>query len=149
MSVVLKLLCQGEPVDTFEVAAFIEGECRGAARADGGIYYLMVQGEGSGKPIQLRTCYEGEEVVIDEALVFQKDSNVGLPWEPYVVEIPDNVTIGIKDIDDLRNDDSRFADDARYYLPNGIEVDKSQVENLKSQFYIRYERSGKVSKHKK
>ena len=149
MSVVLKLLCDGEPVDTFEVAAFVDDECRAAAKADNGIYYLMVQGEGSGQPIQLRTYYEGEEVVIDEALVFQKDTNIGLPWDPYIIEIGNNFTDGIKDIDDLQNYDSRLAGDAKYFLLNGVEIDKSQIKNLKSQFYIRYDRSGKVSKLKK
>ena len=149
MSLVVKLLCDGEPVDTFEVAAFVDDECRAAAKADNGIYYLMVQGEGSGQPIQLRTYYEGEEIVIDEALVFQKDTNIGLPWDPYVIEIGNNFTDGIKDIDDLQNYDSRLAGDAKYFLLNGVEIDKSQIKNLKSQFYIRYDRSGKVSKHKK
>ncbi|MBR2238938.1 MAG: hypothetical protein IJ887_13910 [Prevotella sp.] len=144
MSLVVKLLCDGEPVDTFEVAAFVDDECRAAAKADNGIYYLMVQGEGSGQPIQLRTYYEGEEVVIDEALVFQKDTNIGLPWDPYIIEIGNNATDGIMSIDS-----QQLAGDAKYFLLNGVEIDKSQIKNLKSQFYIRYDRSGKVSKLKK
>jgi hypothetical protein len=144
MSIVVRLLYNGEPVDTFEVAAFIDDECRAAAKADNGIYYLMVQGEGSGQPIQLRTYYEGEEYLIDDALVFQKDTNIGLPWDPYTIEIGGSITDGIKSIDVAGADT-----EAKYFLLNGVEIDKSQISNLKSQFYIRYDRSGKVSKIKK
>jgi hypothetical protein len=141
MSAVVQLLFKGQPVDTFEVAAFIDGECRAAVKADGGLYYLMIQGEGSGQPVEIRTCFEGKELTIDNGLTFRADTNVGLPWEPYVIELSQSFTTGISTVA------QPYADDARYYLPNGMQVDKSSIS--KGQIYIRIDQSGKVSKIRK
>ena len=129
MSIVVKLVYDAQPVDTAEVAAFINDECRATAKATNGLYYLMVQGEDGEGGIELRTIFKDKEVVIDKSLIFESDTNVGLPWNPYVIDLG-NAT-GIWNIDGDNADDS----DARYFLPNGIEVDKSMLH--KGQVYIK------------
>ena len=48
----------GMPVADAEVAAFVDGECRGAAVAtmddEQPLYYLLIASEGSGQPMQLQ-----------------------------------------------------------------------------------------------
>ena len=139
MSIVLQLLDNGEPVDTFEVAAFIDGQCRATAKADGGLYYLMVQGEGSGQRIQLCTYYEGNVIVIDETQTFRGDTNIGLPWEPYTIDLAKAIATGLQ----IANFGAE-ADDAKYFMPNGIQVLSSSLK--KGQVYIRVDRNGKATK---
>ena len=103
MSMVIQLIDGAEVVDTAEVAAFVDGECRGASRADNGLYYLMVAGEGSGQPMELRTCIEGEMLTIDTRNVYTSDAIVGDPWEPYVINLQQLTgirTVGIGSPDD-------------------------------------------------
>ena len=103
MSMVIQLTDGAEVVDTAEVAAFVDGECRGASRADNGLYYLMVAGEGSGQPMELRTCIEGEMLTIDTRNVYTSDAIVGDPWEPYVINLQELTgirTVGIGSPDD-------------------------------------------------
>jgi len=105
MSMVIALKDGEQSVDTCEVAAYIGGDCRGATRANGGLYYLIIAGEGSGHPIELRTCINGEMVVIDNTLTYISDVNIGTPWQPYVIDLS-KVLTGISTIaaDDDDND---------------------------------------------
>jgi len=108
MSMVIRLTDGEEVVDTAEVAAFIGGECRAATRADNGLYYLVIAGEGSGLPIELRTCINGEIRVIDSSLTYTSDANVGTPWEPYVIAL--NQADGISVVSGQPADASTFYD---------------------------------------
>ena len=105
MSMVISLKDGEQSVDTCEVAAYIGGECRGATRANGGLYYLIIAGEGSGQPLELRTCINGEMVVIDNTQTYISDVNIGTPWQPYVIDLS-KVLTGISTIaaDDADND---------------------------------------------
>ncbi len=105
MSMVIALKDGEQSVDTCEVAAYIGGDCRGATRANDGLYYLIIAGEGSGHPIELRTCINGETVVIDNTLTYISDVNIGTPWQPYVIDLS-KVLTGISTIaaDDDEND---------------------------------------------
>jgi len=106
MSMVIALKDGEQSVDTCEVAAYIGGECRGATRANGGLYYLIIAGEGSGQPLELRTNINGETVVIDNALTFTTDMNIGTPWNPYVIDLNNLPTdISSIDADDTDDDD--------------------------------------------
>ena len=87
MSMVIELKSGGETVDTCEVAAFIDGECRGASRAIDGLYYLTIAGEGSGQKIEIATCLKGRIVTIDSSISYVTDLIIGMPWEPYVIEL--------------------------------------------------------------
>ena len=106
MSMVIALKDGEQSVDTCEVAAYIGGECRGATRANGGLYYLIIAGEGSGQPLELRTCINGEMVVIDNTQTYISDVNIGTPWNPYVIDLSEVLT-GISTIaaDDADDDD--------------------------------------------
>ena len=101
------LLKDGETVvDTCEVAAFVGDECRGAARASSnGLYYLVIAGEGSGLPMTLRTCLNGEIIDIDNTQQFVSDDNIGTSWAPYVIDLS-NLPSGIYNItaDDTDDD---------------------------------------------
>ena len=97
MSMVITLKDGEQSVDTCEVAAYIGGECRGATRANGGLYYLIIAGEGSGQPLELRTCINGEMVVIDNTQTYISDVNIGTPWQPYVIDLS-KVLTGISTI---------------------------------------------------
>ncbi len=105
MSMVIALKDGEQSVDTCEVAAYIGGECRGATRANGGLYYLIIAGEGSGQSLELRTCIDGETVVIDNTQTYISDVNIGTPWNPYVIDLSEMRT-GISTIaaDDADND---------------------------------------------
>lgn len=105
MSMVISLKDGEQSVDTCEVAAYIGGECRGATRANGGLYYLIIAGEGSGQPLELRTCINGETVVIDNTQTYISDVNIGTPWNPYIIDLSEMRT-GISTIaaDDADND---------------------------------------------
>jgi hypothetical protein len=88
MTMVIKLIDGQNVVDTAEVAAFIDGECRGAVRAsEQGLYYLVIAGEGSGQEIELRTYFGDRLLVIDRSVTFTSDGNVGDPWNPYVIDL--------------------------------------------------------------
>ena len=80
MTMVIQLLDGSAVVDTAEVAAFIDGECRGATRAYNGLYYLIITGEGSNKPMQIYSCIDGRIVLIDDSQFFVSDDNIGDPW---------------------------------------------------------------------
>lgn len=141
MSIVVKLVYDAQAVDTAEVAAFINDECRATAKATNGLYYLMVHGEDGDGSIELRTIFNDKEIVIDRSLIFESDTNVGLPWNPYVIDLGN--ASGIWTIDSDNADDS----DARFFLPNGIEVEKSAVH--KGQVYIVKYGNGKTVKYRK
>jgi hypothetical protein len=93
MTMVIRLVDGQEPVDSAEVAAFIDDECRGATRADDGLYYLIIAGDGSGQALDIRTCINGEILTIDRNLTYTSDSNIGTPWEPYVIDIKNATSI--------------------------------------------------------
>ena len=99
----------------------------------------MVQGEDGGQTIELRTVLDGQELTIDKSLTFESDTNVGLPWAPYVIDL--GVVTGIHTI-------AADTDDGiQYYLPNGIRVDKSALR--KGQLYILKDKAGKILKYLK
>jgi hypothetical protein len=96
MAIVIMLTDDGQAVTDAEVAAFIDGECRGAAFADEDLYYLLVAGEGSGQPIEIRANVNGIIKTVCTTLTYVSDGSVGTPWEPFVIDIND--PSGINDI---------------------------------------------------
>ena len=87
MTMVIQLKDGEQTVDTCEVAAFIDGECREAVRADGGLYYLVIAGDGSGQTVEIRTCIDDKIVTIDNSIVYESDKNIGTPRHPYVIDL--------------------------------------------------------------
>lgn len=99
MTMVILLKDGDAVVDTCEVGAFIGDECRGATRAsENGLYYLVISGEGSGQPMTLRTCLNGEIIDIDNTQQFVSDYNIGTSWNPYVIDLQ-NLSNGITVVD--------------------------------------------------
>lgn len=104
MTMVVLLTNGGMPVADAEVAAFVDGECRGAAIAttddEQPLYYLLIAGEGSGQPMQLRVYIDGSIITLSADLVFSSDGNIGTPWEPFVIDISDALSISsVEDVD--------------------------------------------------
>ena len=106
MSMVVQLIDKGEPVENAELAVFINGECRGAAACNDGLYYLLIAGEGSGQPMEIRAFINGEIRTLVTSLTYSSDGNIGTPWEPFVIDL-DNLT-GIEDIKTAQRKDTWF-----------------------------------------
>ncbi len=116
MTMAVQLRMAGEVVDTCEVAVFIDDECRAATRADGGLYFLIISGQGSGQTLDIRTYLRGRIRTIDATQHFVADDNIGTPWEPYVIQLPEVIT----DIDDLPAHDTTDT----WYNLQGIKLDR-------------------------
>ncbi len=104
MSMVVKLVDDEETVSDAELGAFIDGECRGAATATNGLYYLLIAGEGYGKPMELQVAINSNVIPLVTDITFSSDANIGTPWEPYVIDLS-NVLSGINEITVDDNDD--------------------------------------------
>ena len=87
MTMVVQLTDGETVVDTCEVAVFIDGECRAAARAFSGLYYLIISGEGSNVPMEIVTYLDDRLVLLDNSQQFVSDDNIGDPWSPYVIDL--------------------------------------------------------------
>ena len=103
MAIVILLTASGEPIADAELGAFIDGECRGVAFADvaegdlqAPLYYLLVAGEGSGQPMEIRAGIGGTVMTVCNTLTYSSDGSIGTPWEPFVIDIND--PSGINDI---------------------------------------------------
>ncbi len=89
MNVIAQVRDGNQAIDTLAIGAFVGGECRGAVRCTGGLYYLTIAGNTNENnlPIELHAFIDGEERVIDNDLVFVVDVIVGTPDAPYVINI--------------------------------------------------------------
>ncbi|MBO7139142.1 MAG: dockerin type I repeat-containing protein [Prevotella sp.] len=96
MTMVIQLKNGEQIVDTCEVAAFIGGECRAAERAERGLYFLLIPGDGGGQTVEIRTCLNDKIVTIDNSIVFESDMNIGWPKSPYVIDISEVLSGKIK-----------------------------------------------------
>ena len=123
MTMAIRLMDGTDVVDTCEVAAFVDGECRGAARASSrGLYYLVISGEGSGQPMTLRTCIDGEVIDIDKTQTFVSDDNIGTSWDPYVIDLSRFLT-GIIAVDGSPTDD-----DSDWYTLQGFKIGRKPTQ---------------------
>jgi hypothetical protein len=81
MTILATLEKDGEPIVDAEVAAFINGECRGTIKGMDGHYFLTVLGisaEDTHKPIALKAWIDGNEYDIDDTgFYFTSDSSYG------------------------------------------------------------------------
>ena len=97
MTMTIRLLDGKEVVDTCEIAAFVDNECRGAVRADEeGLYYLVIAGDGAGQAMEIKSFINGEIVTLDATQTFVSDDHIGTPWEPYVINLQKSE--GIEDV---------------------------------------------------
>ena len=87
------VMLTGAETADIELAAFIDSECRGASTATDGLYYLLIAGEGSGQPMEIRATVDGcEPVTVCNTLTYSSDGNIGTPWEPFVIDISGVIT---------------------------------------------------------
>ena len=98
MTMVAKVMRQGEPVNC-ELAVFdSKGECRGTnfSQADG-LIFLTIQGEGYGEPLSFRVVFNVKDrevdVLADETYIFSNDDIVGSPDSPFVITLKDDAAI--------------------------------------------------------
>ena len=81
MTILATLEKDGEPIADAEVAAFINGECRGTIKGMDGHYFLTVLGvsaEDTHKPIALKAWIDGQEYDIDDmGFTFASDASYG------------------------------------------------------------------------
>ena len=98
MAIVVMLTDGGQLITDAEVAAFVDGECRCAAFADEGLYYLLVPGEGSGQKIELKANIGGIVQTVCTLLTYASDASIGTPWEPLVIDISDPTSVHEIDI---------------------------------------------------
>ena len=113
-------------VDTCEIAAFVEDECRGAVQAlrEDGLYYLVIAGEGAGQPMEIKTYIDGGIVTIDSSLTFISDDHIGTPWEPYIIQL--RRTEGIESVSEKTSSGAVYKileDDHVVIIRNGERYD--------------------------
>ena len=99
MNVVARIVKGDVEVNDLCLAAFIDGQCRGATYAtEGGLYMLTVAGnaEEASKTVRFATIYNGEEVWFNEKLQWLSDWIYGDLDEPQLFDL-DN-TSGIDDV---------------------------------------------------
>ena len=118
MTMVIKLTEGIAVVDTAEVAAFIDGECRAATRAINGLYYLIIPGEGSNQPMQLYSYIDDRLLMLDNTQFYFSDSNIGTPWDPYVLDL-EHLPNSIERV----QTDGYDPDDDAWYNLQGIRLD--------------------------
>ena len=121
MTMVILLTENGSPLADAEIAAFINGECRGATTADVDgeqpLYYLLIAGEGSGQPIQLQVAVDGQIIALRYDLSYVSDGNLGTPWEPLVIDVYEALqAVGIRDM----ADDQPADDHSPWFTLQGI-----------------------------
>ena len=124
MTMAVRLLgIDGSPVDTCEVAAFVDDECRGASRASSnGLYYLVISGDGAGQPMTLRTCIDGKIIDIDNSLMYVSDDNIGTSWDPYVIDLS-SLLSGISAVNG-----SAVDDDSDWWTLQGFKIGRKPTQ---------------------
>lgn len=133
MSMVVSLVRGGEALTTAELGVFIGGECRAAATSKGGLYYLLISGQGSGQPMEIRAAINGNIQVVSNNLTYTSDGNIGTPWAPYVIRIIDLNLDGKTDISDmiiLVNAIMAGSKDLKYDINNDHNVDVADIAAL-------------------
>jgi hypothetical protein len=98
MNVVARIVKGDVEVDDLCLAAFVDGECRGATYAtENGLYMLTVAGNAdeAGKTVRFATIYNGDKVWFAEQLQWLSDWIYGDLDEPQVFDLE---TSGINDV---------------------------------------------------
>ena len=116
MSMVIRLVDGNDDVISAELGAFVDNECRGAAvaAANSGLYYLLISGQGSGQPMEIRAALDDDIITICDALSFSSDANIGTPWEPFVIDLAELNGISLIEREQ--------ADDTEWYTLQGFRL---------------------------
>lgn len=119
MSVVAVVVSDGQRLCNAEVAAFVNGECRGAICANAGseYYFLTIMGSSSddqNQKVELRVYDQGTEYVVDSKNMFTNDLVLGDLDNPYVLDLDEASGIKVVYVDDL--------DDDGWYTLQGVKL---------------------------
>jgi len=120
MAVIAVVEKDGNRVEDAEVAAFINGECRGAVSFHKGYYFLTIMGSSSADKdatIELRVWHDGQEFIVENEKTFVSDAAYGTLEAPYVLRL-DNATTGISTVG------ISSADDGEWYTLQGFKLGK-------------------------
>jgi hypothetical protein len=124
LNIVAVVVRDGSPVDDAEIAAFIDGECRGATGYKKGYYFLTVMGtsaDDSQKKMELRVYADGEEYMVDDTLPFISDAFYGSLDEP--IELNLDVVTGISAVNS-----SAVDNDSDWYTLQGFKIGRKPTQ---------------------
>lgn len=88
MTMIARVELDGQSVADAEVAAYIDGECRGTARANGELYFITISGQGAEQPLTLRVAHDGQIYDTNATLAYADNAMLGTLANPYVLTIP-------------------------------------------------------------
>ena len=123
MNILAVVVRNGSPVETAEVAAFINGECRGAIGCNNGYYFLTVLGsseDDADSKLAIKVWVDGEEYTVDNSLPFISDAFYGSLDDPYVLDI-DATAISVID-------GSAIDDDEDWYTLQGLKIGRKPTQ---------------------
>lgn len=89
MNLIAVVMKDGVPVENAEMAAFVNGECRGAVGCKSGYYFLNILGSATDdldNNVEVRVQYNGEEYPVDN-ISFISDAVFGTLDEPYTLDL--------------------------------------------------------------
>ena len=112
----------GVEVETAEVAAFVNGECRGAVTCNNGYYFLTILGssvDDLDATVEIRVRIDGEEYTV-ASQPFVSDAMFGSLDEPYVLDVD---ATAIRTV--LADDD---ADDTEWYTLQGQKIGRRPTQ---------------------
>ena len=121
MNLIAVVKKDGQENENAEVAAFVNGECRGAVSCNSGYYFLTVMGEAqadTNSKVEIRVHVDGDEYVVKE-MDFISDAMYGSLEEPYVLDI-DATAIRTVEIDDEDDDD--------WYTLQGLKIGRRPTQ---------------------
>ncbi len=117
MTIVAVVENGGKRIDNAEVAAFMDGQCRGAIECIGGYHFLTVMGTSetdAQKPVEIRVYANGKEYVVDRSKVFITDAIIGNLDEPLVLDLAN--------ADGIADAVVASPDDEEWYTLQGIKI---------------------------
>ena len=122
INVIAVVKTDGQVRTDAEVAAFIDGECRGAIGCNNGYYFLTAMGsseDDSQKRMELRVYVDAMEFTVDDTLPFISDACYGSLDEPYVLDI---------DLTAIRTVQTDEGDDGDWWTLQGYKIGRRPTQ---------------------
>ena len=137
MVMIAVVMRDGQPVEDAEVAAFINGECRGAVAFKNGYYFLTIMGSSADDrdaTIELRVWHDGQEYVIENEKRFVSDAAYGTLDNPYVLNL--DGTVGIAVVSGSPDDDTDWYTLQGFKIGHrptqpGVYIHRGKAETIK------------------
>ena len=93
MTIVAQVRNGAETVDTLQLAAFVDDECRATARAIEGLYFLTVPGDTNNVPITFKTVVNGQVLTFANTVNYNTDAIIGSLDSPYKLDLDKTTAI--------------------------------------------------------